>query len=172
MCETLAVPLGPPRLESRDGFLIAGLRRRHILEIDMGDILQGVSRQWHSFRPRKKEVPRPIGKCTYGVCLRIHEGDVGFDYFCGMQVADAANLPKGFTTLAIPALRYAVFRHTGPSSMLVDTYFTIFGKALPEAGLSPADGASGAPDFIECFDQFYDTKTEMGGPEIMVPLKD
>jgi predicted transcriptional regulator YdeE len=172
MCDVLAVPLGPPRIERRDGFLLVGMRRRHILALDMDEILHGVSHQWHMFRPRKKEVLRPVGRCSYGVCLRIRDGDMGFEYFCGLQVSDATGLPQGFSMLEIPSLRYAVFRHTGPSSMLVDTYFTIFGKSLPEAGLMAADGASGAPDFIECFDELYDIKTELGGPEIMIPLKD
>ena len=169
---TAWTPLDPPRIERRSGFLLAGIRRHYKLTHDLATIMQGVSRQWLGFRPRKREIVRAVSPDTYGVCLRMREGDAGIDYFCGMQVPDSAQLPHDLVTLSIPPLRYAIFRHTGPKSLLPNVYFTIFGSCLAEAGVAPAHASAGAPEFIELFDQQYDVKTETGGPVILVPVQD
>jgi len=170
MGETSAATFGPPRLERHGRILLVGLRQRHTVARDLNAIMEGVENQWVRFRPRTKEVRHTASKDLYGVLLKVLEGDAGFEYFCGMEVSKLASLPEGFTSLAIPPQRYAVFRHTGTADDLLKTYFDIFGKVLPEAGLTVADGKSGAPEFIERFDSQYSLETRTGGPEIMVPL--
>ncbi|HUO99040.1 MAG TPA: GyrI-like domain-containing protein [Rhizomicrobium sp.] len=161
--------LGPPRVESHGRFLLAGYRRRYPLGRDLSWIMESVHCQWLSFLPRKREPVLALGTDTYGVCLRITEGDVAFDYFCGVRVAEARDLPEGFVTLEVPPHHYAVFRHDGAKSELLTSYLRIFGELMPEAGLTHA--GEGAPEFVEHFDSAYDLATLSGGPEIMVPVK-
>jgi len=170
MAGTSAATFGPPRLARHGRILLVGLRQRHTVASDLSAVMDGVENQWVRFRPRIKEVPRTVNKDLFGVLLKVVEGDAGFDYFCGMEVLGLAPLPEGFCALEIPPLHYAVFRHTGTADDLLKTYFDIFGKVLPEAGLTVADAKSGAPEFIERFDEQYSLETRTGGPEIMVPL--
>jgi AraC family transcriptional regulator len=170
MGETSAATFGPPCLAHHGRILLVGLRQRHTVASDLSAVMAGVENQWVRLRPRVKEVRRAVSKDLFGVLLKVVEGDAGFEYFCGLEVAKLASLPEGFSSLVIPPLRYAVFRHTGTVDDLLKTYFDIFGKVLPEAGLTVADSKSGAPEFIERFDSQYSLETRTGGPEIMVPL--
>jgi AraC family transcriptional regulator len=163
---------GPPRFERRGRMLLAGIRKRHTVARDLATVMQGVESQWQAFHLRKEAIRNSAGKDLYGILIRVVEGDVGFGYFCGIEVTKAANLPEGIAVLTIPPLRYAVFRHCGGVEDLPHTYFSIFGQVLPEAGLVVADASSGAPEFIERFDAAYDLETKTGGPEILIPLKD
>jgi AraC family transcriptional regulator len=172
MGEKSAVTFGPPRIEQRGRLLLAGLRRKHAVSPDMGAIMRSVEAQWVSFRPRRQELRHALNSDCYGILLKVSDGDVGVEYFCGMEVSDASDLPEGFVTLDIPPLRYAMVRHTGTADDLLKTYFDIFGRLLPEAGLTVSGGKNGAPEFIERFDSLYSLETRTGGPLIMVPLSD
>jgi AraC family transcriptional regulator len=172
MGETSAVTFGPPRIEQRGRLLLAGLRRKHAVSSDMSVIMRSVEDQWVSFRPRRRELRHALNSDSYGILLKVFDGDVGIEYFCGMEVSEASDLPEGFVTLDIPPLRYAMVRHTGTADELLKTYFDIFGKLLPEAGLTVSGGRNGAPEFIERFDSLYSLETRTGGPVIMVPLSD
>ena len=67
--------------------------------------------------------------------------------------------------VAIPAGRYAVFTHRGHISDIRRTWYTIWNKALPDAGLT----ARQAPDF-ELYDRRFDPETGRGEVEIWVPV--
>ena len=162
--------VGSPRVELRTGLLLAGLRRRYTLSHDLATVMLAVARQWQHFHARKAELGHAPHGDFYGVCLKVIDGDSGFDYFCGEAMEQ--RVPDGFSMLEIPSLRYAVFKHAGPASALPATYLAIFGRLLPDAGLQPAESSSGAPEFVERFDEGYDLVTKTGGPEILVPLKD
>jgi len=160
----------PPLVERRGVLKLVGICRRYRLMQDLPGVLEAVAGQWREFHACEHKLGRTGGSDYYGVCLRVVEGEASFGYFCGM--ARAGDPPEGFAALVIPPLRCAVFRHTGSTDSLPAAYFTIFGRLLPEAGLSPADAEAGAPEFIERFDEHYDLKTGTGGPEILVPLKE
>jgi len=164
--------LDAARIERLGGFLVAGVKQRYALARDLEAIVQGVGRQWADLRPRLIELGWPHAGDAYGVCLRVSDGDTAFDYFCGLGIPDESRLPADLSLLALPPLRCAAFRYRGPKQMLASSYFAIFGRLLPEAGLVPADRRDGTPEFIERFDAGYDLATETGGPEILVPLKD
>jgi AraC family transcriptional regulator len=172
MGDKSAVTFGPPRIEQRGRLLLAGLRRKHAVSQDMSAIMRSVEEQWVNFRPRRRELRHALNSDCYGILLKVFDGDVGIEYFCGMEVSEASDLPEGFVTLDIPPLRYAMVRHTGTADDLLKTYFDIFGRLLPEAGLTVSGGRNGAPEFIERFDSLYSLETRTGGPVIMVPLSD
>jgi AraC family transcriptional regulator len=172
MGEPSAVTFGPPRIEHRGRLLLAGLRRKHSVSQDLSGVMHSVEEQWVSFRPRRRELRHALNSDCYGILLKVSDGDVGIEYFCGMEVSDASDLPEGFVSVEIPPLHYAMVRHTGTADDLLKTYFDIFGRLLPEAGLTVAGGKNGVPEFIERFDSLYNLETRTGGPVIMVPLSD
>ncbi|GAB5446409.1 AraC family transcriptional regulator [Gymnodinialimonas sp.] len=98
---------------------------------------------------------------TYGVSYDIGEaGD--FRYIAGMEWPD---VPEGMEAVEIPAARYAVFTHEGHIGDLPKTIYSVWNKALPDAGLEPAL----TPEF-ERYDERFDAIAGRGVVEFWVPL--
>jgi AraC family transcriptional regulator len=160
MDETLLTTLEAPRFEQARPLLIAGLSERYTCETSAA-----VPAQWQRFVPYIGNVPGQIGGAAYGV--RCNSDDHGnFDYICGVEVADFSRLPPDWSSIRIPAHRYAVFAHRDHISAIRRTWNTIYSTWLPESGHEVAD----APDF-ERYGENFNSKTGMGDVEIWVPIK-
>jgi len=147
-----------PRYETGAEMLIAGLSA-HYSTADAS----GIPAQWKRFAPSIGSMAGKIGTAAYGV---IYDGDAdSIDYLTGVQVADSAALPTGFTHLRIPTRRYAVFRHRGHVSNIRNTMEEICSTWLPKL-----DGECGAPSFERYGDDF-DPVTGLGIVEIWIPLR-
>jgi AraC family transcriptional regulator len=162
----------PPGLERHATLVFAGLKRHYSLSQPMPEIGRAVALQWHDFEARRSGVKGlAAGRC-YGVCGKVQDGAEGIDYFAGVQLGARMALPEGFTTLTLPPALYAVFQHGEPAATLYDTYRFLFGTVLPGAGLEPADGPGGVPEFVERYNPGFDFGSGLGGLEIMIPIKD
>ncbi len=160
MDESLLTTLEPPRFENGQTLLVAGLSERYTSET-----AAGIPSQWQRFVPYLGHIPGQIGRATYGVlCNSDDAGNT--EYISAVEVSDFAGIPKEFSRLRIPEQRYAVFTQREHVSTIRRTWFTIFNKALPEAGLKPAGG----PEFERYGDQF-NGETGSGGFEIWIPIK-
>jgi len=53
---------------------------------------------------------------------------------CGVEIAAKRDLPKGITTLSVPAQKYAVFTHRGHIAGIRATIAAIWSKWFPESG--------------------------------------
>jgi AraC family transcriptional regulator len=159
MNETPLAHLDPPRIENGKALLLAGLSARHTHESSAG-----MPAQWQRFIPHIGNLPGQVGKATYGVVYNGDEG--GADYMCAVEVADFSQTPSELSRLRVPAHKYAVFAHRDHVSTVRRTWYTIWNKALPEAGLQIAD----APEF-ERYDEKFDPRTGEGGFEIWIPIK-
>jgi AraC family transcriptional regulator len=100
MDATIAVPVDAPRIEDRGPMQIAGLMERHVL-----NRAASVPGQWQRFQPYIGNVPGAVPGRAYGVVGEMGEECDDFDYLCGMEVTDAAELPPEFTRLRLPAQR-------------------------------------------------------------------
>jgi AraC family transcriptional regulator len=161
----------PPGLERSKGLTLAGLQRHFRLNRSMEEIGLALTAHWHDFKVRN-EVQGVPPKLVYGVCHKMHDGAEGFDYFTGAPVRGKPVLPEGFVTLTLPPAHYAVFQHREHVSKLYDTYRLIFGVVLPGAGLKPADGPKGVPEYVERYGESFDPATGLGGLEILIPIAD
>ena len=160
MDETLLTTLEPPRFENGQTLLIAGLSERYTSEI-----AAGIPSQWQRFEPYLGHIPGQIGRATYGaLCNSDDAGNT--EYISGVEVSDFARIPKEFSRLRIPEQRYAVFTQREHVSTIRRTWFTIFNKALPEAGLKPAGG----PEF-ERYGEQFNGETGTGGFEVWIPIQ-
>jgi AraC family transcriptional regulator len=159
MNDTPLAHLEPPRFEDGKPLLIAGFSHRYTWETNAG-----IPAQWQRFVPHIGHVPAQVGEATYGVCC--NSDDAGnFDYICGVEVADFADLPVEFARIRIGAQRYAVFTHRDHISTMRRTVYTIWNKWLPESEHSVAD----APDFERYRD--FDAEGGTGIIEIWIPLQ-
>jgi AraC family transcriptional regulator len=153
--------LPPPRFETGQAFLVAGLGER--ISQDNGAGIPGL---WHRFHQSVDHLTDRIGKVAYGVCC--NGDDAGnFDYIAGAEVSDFSDLPREFSRIRIPARRYAVFSHADHVATIRRTINTIWNHWLPASGLKVAD----APNF-ERYGESFDPATGNGGFEIWVPIRD
>ena len=160
MDEDLIIDLAPPRFEDGGEILIAGLSERYRFETN-----QGIPQQWRKFGPYIGNLPGQIGAKTYGVSWN-GDGAGNFEYVTGVQVRDFEDLPDEFARVRVAPQRYAVFTHTGNISTMRRTAYTIWNKALSEAGLTALD----APNF-ELYDDRFDPHTGDGEVEVWVPVE-
>ena len=154
MKKDMIVPVAPPEIRDRAAFRVAGFAttcRDHDISAIPG--------LWRELNAREDELGAT--GIAYGVSYDMNDaGD--FRYIAGMETRAT---PEGMEAVDIPAGRYAVFTHEGNIGDLPRTIYTIWNKALPEAGLAPAM----APEF-ERYDARFDPVTGRGVVEIWIPL--
>jgi AraC family transcriptional regulator len=149
---------GPPRFEEFGPLLIAGLAESYTDETSAG-----IPAQWQRFVPHLGHVPGQMGGVAYG--LLFPTAIPGhWDYACGVQVSDFADLPAEFQQFSLPKKKYAVFSHRGYISTLRSTWDHIWSKWLPESGMRISRDAR-----IERYSETF-RPTEMGGVEIWIPI--
>ncbi|PKR91191.1 AraC family transcriptional regulator [Pleomorphomonas diazotrophica] len=158
MNKDMIIDIAAPEFRERGAFRVMGLSTRCTFETN-----SVIPKLWGEFDQHCNEIPSPVAGVYYGVCCDM-EADGHFRYVAG-QATTATHVPDGLDTVDIPASRYAVFKHVGHISDFNKTVYTIWNKALPDAGLTPAK----APDF-ELYDERYDPKTSSGTVEIWIPL--
>lgn len=157
-----AVTLGlnQPTFQDAPEKLLAGLSQHYTMETR-----SGIPQHWERFVPRMRDIPGTVGTDCYGVCWSMSP-DCGFDYLTGVEVSSADKLPADFTTVKVPAGRYAVFTHTAHVSAIPKSIDTIWTQWVPDSGLK----ASHAP----CFERYtseFNPNTGMGGMEMWIPLE-
>jgi AraC family transcriptional regulator len=157
-----AVPapdLAPPRFETIKPMVIAGLVERHSCQSPTG-----IPDQWQTFVPRLGTIPGRVGSATYGVCYNF-DRDSNFDYMCGVEITGAVALPKGMTSVTIPAQTYAVFTHRGHISGIRSTLAAIWSKWFLESGYKAAEAPT-----VERYGPDFNPMSGMGSVEIWVPI--
>jgi len=157
--DTQQVRVDPPRFESGERLLIAGLTERHD-----GQDRAAATGQWRRFAPYFGNIAGQVGRMAYGTSYYTDE-DGNMEYLSGVQVADFSSVPRNFGLLCVPARRCAVFLHRDHISTIRDTWIAIWNQWLPASGHEVAD----AP-FFERFGESFDPLTGLGGAEIWVPI--
>jgi AraC family transcriptional regulator len=126
--------------------------------------LTGIPGLWQAFRPHFGHIDGQVGGIAYGVSYNYRPD--GLDYMAAVEVDGTGRLPDGFTTLKVPAGRYAVFEHHGHVSGISQTWRQIYDAWLPASGVKMRD----APSF-ERMDERFNGDTGMGLTEIWVPVE-
>jgi len=163
---TPAVTLAPPRIVSGKPMLLAGLRQRY-----SSTTMNEIPQLWYRFAPHIGNVAAQVGWVAYGAVIPIENGAQGFDYICAVEVSQRSGLPAGFSTLDVPALRYAVFTHPGHVSRLRETIETIWRKWLPESGRQAAERSGDTPGMIERYGEGFDPQAGLGDIELWIPIE-
>jgi len=158
---TTPVPdLAPPRFETLAPMVLAGLVDHYNCQA-----AAGIPDQWQRFTPHLGTIPKQVGKTAYGAVYHFdREGD--FDYLCGVEVADASNLPQGLTSLSVPSQRYAVFSHPGHIAGIRAFCAAIWEKGIPAAGVKPVDAPT-----LERYGPEFNPLTGLGGFEVWIPIE-
>lgn len=159
MKNSLLVDVAAPETKERNAFRVVGLSTRCTFE----DI-SAIPLLWQTFNERENDVPSAVVGAAYGVCCDADETG-WFRYVAGVETTETAGVPADMDAVSIPASRYAVFTHSGHIADMPKTVYTIWNKALPDAGLDPRQ----APDF-ELYDHRFDPLTGRGVVEIWIPI--
>ena len=148
-----------PEIKERDAFRVIGLSTQCTFE----DV-SAIPSLWQTVNDREDDVPSAVSGAAYGVCCDADEAGQ-FRYVAGLETTAAMGFPAGMDAVSIPANRYAVFTHSGYVLDLQKTFYTIWNKALHDAGLDPKQ----APGF-EFYDHRFDPLTGRGTVEIWLPI--
>jgi AraC family transcriptional regulator len=154
--------LDPPRVEARETLLIAGLTEHY--RCDQG--AAGIPAQWQRFVEFLERIPDRKADDTFGVVYNTDE-EGNMDYLCGVEVGRISELPKGLSSLRVPATQYAIFFHPDHVASIRASWNYIWNEWLPQSKLQLAD----AP-VLEHYDQRFNPRTGAGGVELWVPLQD
>ena len=107
---------------------------------------------------------------TYGVVSDVERGEGCFQYMAGVGVEPGCVPPPGFSTMAIPAATYVVFRITLNGSALhaqvKQAMAAIWGELIPASGLKVVPG----PDF-ELYDGRFESQKAGSVIDFHVPVQ-
>ena len=154
-----ALGLGIPRFEEGLELLIAGLNQSYTMESRIN-----IPSQWERFAPHIGRVPGEIGHVSFGVCWNC-KTDGGFDYLSGVEVSTIKELPTDFSSVRIPAHRYAVFIHRDHVSSFPQTIDAVWSRWVPDSAIKAAK--------TPCFERYteqFDPQTGFGGIELWIPI--
>ena len=152
--------LPPPRIEMHPAFHIAGLMER----IDPGQV-NSIPALWQRLQPYLGNVAGAIDGPAFGVVVEADEATC--DYLAGMEVAAGAELPPEFTSVQVPARRWARFAHQGHISTIRQTIAAVF-QWSPPPQYRPADELG----VVEYYGADFDGATGTGTIEIWFGLAD
>lgn len=159
MEQNIDVKLEPPRFVDAKAILIAGLGQRFEYEN-----MDGIPAMWERFQPYLGQIPGEIAGAAYGVIA--NSDDKGFDYVCGVEVADFSDIEPELTKLRLAPQRYALFVHRDHIATMRNTMHAVWRRWLPESGHSVADAPS-----LERYGREFNPRTGLGGLEIWIPIK-
>ena len=162
---TIATPVARlPDLVTLPAFHVAGPARRFD-EASKSEIPQ----LWSTLIGALPIAGQVASWATYGVVSSVDKAEGCFQYLAGVGVQADCVPPPGFTTMAIPAATYVVFRITLDGSALHPqvkaAMARIWGELVPACGLALADG----PDF-ELYDGRFDPMTPGSVIDFHVPV--
>jgi len=166
MTPTQKSAIEPLRFDNGSSKLITGLSGQF-----SPASMQGISALWQRFVPHLGKIPGQVGNVAYGVVVDPTMGQGEFSVLCGVEVPEASAVPGEFTSMAIPALRYAVFTHPGDVTTISQTVSNIFRQWLPQSGQQLAQAGPGTPTFIERYGERFNSQTLSGDIEVWVPVK-
>jgi AraC family transcriptional regulator len=155
----------PVRFQSAKPMLIAGYGQRVTMAT-----MRSIPEIWQRFGPLIGRIPTQIGRVAYGVASHMTESPFAMDYVAGVEVSSVADLPSGFSHVAVLAAHYAVFSHTEHATKLSETISLVW-KWLPGSGYLAAGGSRDIPVFIERYGEGFDPVSGKGDTEVWVPIR-
>lgn len=156
----------PVRFDHRGPQLITGLREQFTI-----NTMKNIPALWQKFVPYLGKIPGQVGNVAYGVIVDPSGAAGEFSYLCGVEIPHPSAGTHRFTTIAIPALRCAVFVHPGPVSTISESIGKIFRQWLPHSGQQLARAGVGVPSCIERYGEKFHPQTMSGDIELWVPVK-
>jgi AraC family transcriptional regulator len=156
-----ATKLGEPSIDAKPTMLIVGLSEHYSCEQGSG----GIPSQWQRFVNEMGRIPQKKSTDTYGVVYNTDDAG-NMDYLSGVEVRELSQIPREFSSLRLPARKYAVFFHPDHIATIRSSWNHVWNEWLPRSQFQLAD----AP-VLEHYDPRFDPQTGAGGVELWVPLQ-
>lgn len=160
MTSSPSIDLAPPRFETLEATIFAGLVERYGCQSPAG-----IPAQWQRFTPFLGSIPHQVAAATYGVIYNF-DADGNFDYLCGVEIATVSNLPSGLTSIRVPGRKYAVFAHHGHIASIRAVCSTIWKHWFPGSGCQAVEAPT-----LERYGSEFNPLTGLGGFEIWIPVE-
>ena len=124
-----------PTIEQRPAAQTLGMRTVFYgRESEKNNLADKLPPLWAGFLARTHELRGEVPLPYYGVIRPDLEDPERLEYFASAEVRPAHAPPPNMVALELPAGRYAVFEHRGPTETLDTTVDYIYGSWLPRAG--------------------------------------
>lgn len=159
MQQEMIVNVPAPKIMTRDAFRVIGMSA----QCSFGNNAP-IPPLWQALNARAAEFDERALAAGYGVCCDA-DGQGNFRYVAGFAGIANSPIPEGMDDVTIPAGKYAVFTHKGHIADFPKTVYSVWNKALPDAGLNPRQ----APEF-ELYDQRFDVASGRGVVELWIPV--
>ena len=143
----------PIRFEKGTAMQCVGIRRTHAY----ADAVAGIQQQWKDMAGLGR-IDGALGATLYGIMCGADEN--GFEYMCGVEVADFGDAPAELGRIRIPEQQYAVFAVTDTARM-AETWLAIWQEWIPQSAYEVAH----TPEFERYPDGFA---TNPGAPRVEI----
>lgn len=152
-----------PNIVTRAAMKIVG-QANHFVDRELS-----LKEVWSGFKPEMDGIPNRVGKLGFGIYEAYYEDEqeVGFTYWCAVEVSSFNDIPNGFESREIPQQVYAVFLHRGPLMDLHKTLKYIWGSWLPKSKYEYAD----SPE-LEIYPAQYQATEEHAELSLYIPIKE
>ncbi len=156
-----------PVIVERPAMRLAGLRTEiYGVDSDKNNIAERLPPLWDVFLKRLPTLGENAGDACYGVIQQQSEDTERLVYTAAVPVSPDADLLEGFVEVHLPAARYAVFTHKGPSDQLDHTVNYIYSGWLARSGERHAYSAD-----LEIYDHRFDATSDESVIEYAIPLQ-
>ena len=161
----LKTQLAAPRIEVGKPLLLGGLRQTYSMSA-----ANDLSQQWQRFVPHMAKLSSNNSKVAYGAVFHASGAD-NFDYLTAVEISGPEKAPAEFSSVSIPAQRYAIFPHPGNVSEIKSTIREIWEHWMPSSGYRRAADDAGSVSMLERYGEGFDPKTGTGDMELWIPIK-
>jgi AraC family transcriptional regulator len=149
---------------TRNKILFIGLKNRTTMQRKQNEI--DIPKFWNdfSFSNSIADIPNKVNSSSMGIYCNW-DIDENFDILTGAEVSSIKEIPNGFTSYEMPAMRYMVFTAVGNSNAeILAAWNFIYGVWMPQTGYERG--------FSDDFDLFDDRFLHPTNPtsEIYIPL--
>jgi AraC family transcriptional regulator len=162
--ESAGTQVETPRVEERNGLIVAGLRGRYNMKT-----VHQIREQWKMFVPYMEKIRGRVGASAYGVVAKMIGPDK-FDYVSGVEVANREGVPVPLYSLPIVTHQYLIFPYRDHVSKMKDAVTTIWREWLPASRYKVAFGPN-LPGMIEFYGADFNPGTGMGTMELWIPIQ-
>ena len=121
---------------------------------------------WATFLPRLDEVPHRIGEGGYGVIQQTAARADELEYWAAVPVTKIDRLPRGLTSLRVPASRYARFAHRGLVANVNMTVNYIYSSWLLRSGMRHTYGCD-----LELYGEEYQADSDKSVIYYAIPIE-
>jgi AraC family transcriptional regulator len=155
-----------PEIIEQSELLLVGMRTRFFgIDSEKNNMANKLPQLWNAFLPRLDEISHRVAGGCYGVLrqLQVHSDEL--EYWAAAPVTQLDSLPRGLSSLRVPAATYARFAHRGFVANINMTVNYIYSSWLLSSGRRHTYGCD-----LEFYGAQYEANSEKSVIYYAIPI--